>query len=199
MINTMLSSYELSLVTDPQVLLTKNDLLKKVVALFGEASQGYVDFASRNCNDELLQTPPKISKGENYLGLPYVILDYPRIFGKEDMLAIRSFFWWGNYFSIYLLISGAYKIRLEKQFEEASLLGKLDDWMIQVNNDKWNHQIGLENYKPIKALPGLSFKALPFIKMAKKIPLHEWDKASIFFENNFKILIGIINGTKYRN
>lgn len=195
----MLSSYELLLVTDPQVMLTKNAIMKKVVAMFGETSHGYVDFASQNCIDELLQTPPKISKGENYLGLPYVILDYPRIFGKEDMLAIRSFFWWGNYFSIYLLISGEYKIRLEEHLEEAVLSGMLDDWMIQVNDDKWNHQIGVGNYKPLKALPGLSFKALPFIKLAKKIPLHEWDKASIFYENNFKILIGIINGIKYPN
>ena len=47
---------------------------------------------------EFFDVSPKISRGEQYLGLPYVMLDYPRIFSKENVFAIRTFFWWGNYF-----------------------------------------------------------------------------------------------------
>ena len=39
---------------------------------------------------EMLFHSPKISKGENYKGLPYVMLDYPRCFGKTDIFAIRQ-------------------------------------------------------------------------------------------------------------
>ena len=59
---------------------------------------------------EVIKTStPKISKGENYKDLPYVMLDYPRCFQKEKTIAIRTFFWWGNFFSINLQLSGEYK------------------------------------------------------------------------------------------
>ena len=51
---------------------------------------------------------PKISKGEKYKGLPWVMLDYPRIFGKEDIMAIGTRFWWGHYFSVTLHLKGGY-------------------------------------------------------------------------------------------
>ena len=55
---------------------------------------------------------PKISKGENYRGLPYVMLDYPRLFGREEVLAIRTFFWWGHGFSVTLHLKGGYRERI---------------------------------------------------------------------------------------
>ena len=59
------------------------------------------------CNLAIVQSTPKIAKGENYLQLPYVLLDYPRCFDKENIFAIRTMFWWGNFFSITLHLSGS--------------------------------------------------------------------------------------------
>ena len=68
-----------------------------------------------HCRKKSLNSSPKISKGENYKGLPWLVLDYPRYFNKEDIFAIRTLFWWGNFFSITLHISGKYKMRYEKK------------------------------------------------------------------------------------
>ncbi|MFN4124090.1 MAG: hypothetical protein ACK4GL_12400 [Flavobacteriales bacterium] len=48
----------------------------------------------------------KISKGENYQDMPYVVLDYPFLMHQKDLLLFRTMFWWGHYFSLNLLIKG---------------------------------------------------------------------------------------------
>ena len=91
--NVSLSAVELQLVTDPGWILTKNGIIQKVYDLFGSLSASYVALAKELAvPEELLLMPPKISRGEQYKGLPYVMLDYPRCFGKEDVLAVRTFF-----------------------------------------------------------------------------------------------------------
>ena len=109
--NVELSKNELELVTSSEFILTKNRIIEKVYNLFGALSETYKDALKAGeafLPDEVFVTSPKIYKGENYLSLPYVMMDCPRIFFKEDMFAIRSFFWWGNYFSITLQLSGVY-------------------------------------------------------------------------------------------
>ena len=107
----LLSAEELSLVQDTHWLLTKNNIIEKTKALFGNLAESLVKQTSRY-EDHFPQTvhlySPKVFKGEYYEGLPYVMLDYPRIFGKDDVFAIRTFFWWGNFFSITLQLKGSY-------------------------------------------------------------------------------------------
>jgi len=62
---------------------------------------------------------PKISRGENYLGLPYLVLDYPRLFRPDAVLAIRTFFWWGHFFSSTLQLSGGYKTEFLSRLQAA--------------------------------------------------------------------------------
>ena len=113
-----LSAEEAALIMNADIILTKNRILEKVKALLlviQEDQQHYL--SSNNLLPDLVQIiPPKISKGENYNGLPYLVLDHPRYFDKENMYAIRSMFWWGNFFSTTLLLSGEYKARLEQRF-----------------------------------------------------------------------------------
>ena len=95
-IKLSLSADELELVCNKDWILTKKMVVDKVYLLLGGLSQQMQDYIESN---QLLlpavvtQSSPKISKGENYLGLPYVMLDYPRYFKSNDMLAIRTFFW----------------------------------------------------------------------------------------------------------
>jgi hypothetical protein len=102
------STEEMRLVTDPAWILTKNSVVRKVVELFGEFSGEWRESLSREGGATGLWGDPKVSKGEQYKGLPWVMLDYPRIFGKEDVLAVRTMFWWGHYFSVTLHLKGSY-------------------------------------------------------------------------------------------
>src|SRR5580658_8387468 len=103
--NVKLSKTEFELVTDTQVILTKSLVIGKVYTLFGMLASDFRLMAFEKSGLlplEVLSVSPKISRGEQYLQLPYVVLDYPRFYTRNDVLAIRCFFWWGNFFSITL-------------------------------------------------------------------------------------------------
>ena len=48
----------------------------------------------------------KISKGDSYLDLPYFVLDYPRLFSKEDVFAYRVMVRWGHEISFTFHLGG---------------------------------------------------------------------------------------------
>lgn len=186
-----LSKDELELVTNAQILLTKNDIIKKVFDLFGELAEAYVIAARDVLPQEVRSITPKISRGENYLGLPYVMLDYPRFFQKEEMFAIRTFFWWGNFFSLTLQLSGGYQNRSGPSLQEAISSGYFEGWFINDSIEMWDHHFEETNYKPVTITVELSNKK--FIKLATKIPLQEWDNASLFLLESFNKLIKVLH------
>ena len=98
-----LSEEEWNLAMNAGILLTKNRVMEKMSEFLGEIAT----VSKTIFHTESIMLPvstswktPKISRGENYQGLPYLVLDYPRFFYRDDVFAIRTMFWWGNYFSI---------------------------------------------------------------------------------------------------
>ena len=81
---------------------------------------------------------PKISKGEQYLQMPYRILDCPRIFKGNDIFAVRTMFLWGNYFSVTLHLSGVFLNTFRSKLIAAQQ--KLPaTFYICIHNDQWQH------------------------------------------------------------
>lgn len=186
MANVTLSYAEMKLVTNASFILTKNSIINKVYALFGELSNTFKNIATQQyLPEEVLYTSPKIYRGENYEGLPWVMLDYPRYFKNEDFFAIRVFFWWGNFFSITLQLKGKYKTTFQNSF---SNIGN-DDWFLCLNENEWQHHFREDNYKPLALVSEIELNNLSFIKLAKKIPLTEWNNAEDFFLIYFKQLV----------
>jgi len=58
--------------------------------------------------EELYRVPPKISKGERYGGLPWLMLDFPRYFVGDNHFAIRLFVWWGKFAGLYWHTAGSF-------------------------------------------------------------------------------------------
>src|SRR6476619_3541717 len=114
-----LSPAEQRLITNAEILLTKNRVLEKMWQLLSEMQQEMQQSAPTFSKPHIFQMTPKISRGENYLGLPYLILDYPRVFDRENIFVIRSFFWWGNFFSSTLQQSGNFKTAALPKLEAA--------------------------------------------------------------------------------
>ena len=127
---------------------------------------------------EIFIVSPKISRGENYKGLPWLMLDYPRHFDKENVFAIRTLFWWGRCFSITLHLSGRYKNLFQKKINAAySLLGD-HQFYCCINKDEWEHHFEEDNYKLINQCNEEEFQQVidekKFIKLSRKIDLNEW-------------------------
>jgi len=189
---TSLSQYEMQLVTDAEVLLSKNKIIQTVYTIFGDLAEVYTKDLDRNGFNIPNKKNAKISKGENYGGLPYVIMDYPGNFSRDNIFAIRSFFWWGHFFSITLHLAGSYLqdyyISINNALEQLGQSG----WQINAGDKQWEHHFEEDNYKPIVG-DAIATYDRSFIKLAKKIPLKKWDEVNDFYTENFSMLIKILS------
>ena len=192
-----LSKLEKELVENGEWILTKQSIIAKVYQLFGGVLDAYKQIIIEE--KELLPSffkaaNGKISKGENYEGLPYVILDYPGLFSKENIFAIRTMFWWGNFFSISLHISGR---NFSKKSNFLTALNYLQekDFFICVNENEWEHSFEPSNYVSARVIDEESLIEISkknFFKISKKIELNKWDDAPEFLQKTFKEIMGFI-------
>src|SRR5581483_901301 len=152
-----LSKEEMALVSDPSWILTKNSIMERAVQLMAELSQRHeselaglrqiVEFESAGFKPPPNWDRPKISRGENYQGLPYVVLDQPRLFGKEHILAIRTMFWWGHYFMVTLHLKGWMQEMFQRQLSEAAPELAAAGFHIATSGDEWRHELEGDHYR----------------------------------------------------
>jgi hypothetical protein len=179
-----LSAEELSLVQNAGWLLTKNTIIEKVFALLGDIAHQVRDELTTNAGflgEAILAPSPKISKGENYNGLPWVMLDYPRLFNRNDSFAIRTMFWWGHFFSVTLHLKGQYKKQYERRLLQHLPLLVERGFYICISEDEWRHEFEEDNYT---SLSQLNFTAVEkimlannFCKLSAKISLPQWNQS----------------------
>ena len=187
-----LSDFEKELLHDPKWILTKNDVIKKAQLLLGCVQENITDYTNAHPKifpKEVMAISPKISKGENYLGLPWLMLDYPRYFERENIFAIRTLFWWGKFFSSTLHLSGKFKrLYLENIISNYDTL-KTNEFYFCISEDQWKHHLEADNYKPVREISVDELKTRSaknsFIKLVKKIPLSEWNDAIDILSNEF--------------
>jgi hypothetical protein len=188
-----LTNYEQKIVLNAELLYAKNNIIKKVYQLFAEVSEAYMEEASHKLSPLVVNVAPKISRGEQYLGLPYVMLDYPRNFARGNTFAIRTLFWWGHFFSIHLQLSGEYQQKHVNSIKYAIERGEFNGWFVGVHENEWHHHFEQNNYVPIsKGLIDIDLAQSSFIKLAKKIPLQEWENVREFLTENFRKLISLV-------
>ncbi len=128
---------------------------------------------------EALTKGGKISKGENYKGLPYLVLDYPRKFKTQDIFAYRVMFWWGHYFSATLLLGHMDLMKYRETIVDQ--LEKLHNQNVFfcVNDSPWEHHFQKDNYVKIDRLGRQEINNFlvdhQFIKLSKKLDLDKWE------------------------
>jgi hypothetical protein len=176
------SELEQSLMQNAEWILTKNAVLEKMKWLLQQCQDEQTAlFENRESSlpAEIFITPPKISKGENYNGLPWLMLDHPRHFEKQTAFAIRTLFWWGNFFSITLHLSGKYKEQYAgKIISQYDMLGK-NNFHLCISNDEWEHHFEKTNYCAVNEINNDAFEQSisekSFIKLSVRIDLYQWE------------------------
>ncbi|GJM30518.1 MAG: hypothetical protein DHS20C17_31530 [Cyclobacteriaceae bacterium] len=188
------SSKELQYIQDQQFLLTKIEIGKKILQLLGSVEQQLQPIIKKHSWPEgVMAKSGKISKGELYLGLPYYVLDYPRSFSKEGVFAFRTMFWWGNFFSSTLQISGSY-LEQKRLVLRNSISGiHSSKAYICVNESPWEHHFQPTNYLPIAKmeldrLDTMLMKS-PFIKLSYCWDLQEYSKLPFLVKQAFSEMV----------
>ncbi len=204
--NLQLSPEEMRLVMEPGWILTKNSIIKKVVGLFAGLSEDYRAALEGPASASAATAPnpaamavvagsplgsPKISKGENYQGLPYVMLDYPRLFGREDVLAIRTFFWWGHSFSVTVHLKGTHRDHylpvLQQRWAELAAAG----FHVGISEDEWRHEHAPETYRPVVSAKDLTGSS-SFLKLSAACGLDRWEEAHEVLLGLFRVLVDVL-------
>ncbi len=193
-----LSEQELQIAGNKDWILTKSKITNAVYQVFGDLAeniQSLIYTKKGQLPAEILSISPKIYKGENYHQFPYVLLDYPRLFHKEKILAIRTMFWWGNYFSICLLVAGEYKNELQERI--ALKLDTLDEnFLIGISEDRWEHEVNDENFAAINQYSisewKMKWNKIDFIKVAKTYPLDTWNHLPALLNADILQLINLL-------
>lgn len=190
--NVSLSSFEKELVTNAEWILTKNGIIQKVNTLFQKLAAEYcTSRIIQQLPAEVKNILPKISKGENYEGLPYLMLDYPRCFGREDVFAVRTFFWWGHFFSITLHLKGIYKTQFETKIAAHLKQVPPEDLWMNVSDEEWTF-----HFEPLNMQPYSQQQFNPennkVLKLACKLNLNDWDEAEYFLIRKFDQLLKLL-------
>lgn len=194
----MLSDDELQLVTNSNWILTKRKITATVDRLLGhlsEQQQQVIEKEKKWLPEAVVSSTPKIARGENYLQLPYLLLDYPRCFAANDIFAVRTMFWWGNFFSITLHLSGIYKEKYEQQLL-ANIPASTPEYFICIHENQWHHHFEADNYIRVSQLsPDRLAEVLvqkPFIKLAIKWPLLPWQVLPAVLETTYAEMIELL-------
>jgi hypothetical protein len=189
-----LSSAETELMQNAEIILTKNRVLEKMKLLLEEVQLQQFSFIETNeLTNDIFVVPPKISRGENYLGLPYLILDYPRKSSDNNFFFIRSMFWWGNFFSSTLHLSfntkNIFKERIKASYSQ------LQNCYISITENQWVHHLEGTDYRKIESLTQREFEEVcenfDHLKIATRHSLSEWQKAPSALFKNWKFFLSL--------
>lgn len=190
-----LNDRELEIIKDKEFLLTKVKAISKIESILKEVSQKLKIYLSESVlayPDQSVFKTSKISKGENYLGFPYMVLDYPAIFSKKNIFAYRTMFWWGNFFSTTLQLEGEPLNYYRKTIAE-NINQLLDNEVyICVGQTPWHYHYGKDNYELLRSDHENHIEKCTFLKISKPFNLNEWEnfpKSALSF---FDLLITVL-------
>ena len=178
--SSMFTTEELNMLSDRQFFINKNSITEKLTGLLNELSLK-IEFEITSGNyllpDEVIQSRPKISKGENYLGFPWMVLDYPRVFKQHDTFAFRSLCWWGHEFSFTLQIGGCFLLKYKPLIVEMIQQLQGRDLYICINDSPWNYHFTddnfllLDDFMKLEKEPKKWLEKRSFIKISKRSEL----------------------------
>jgi len=166
-----LTNKEFELILGTEYPLLKKNAIEKIQAHLHELGEQLIK--NQLITRPLPTTSYKISKGENYLNLPYLVLDLPKIDGNHFPILCRTLFWWGKYFSFNVFIrKDAYDmVSFEKKIKSQSMKG-----IHVLQSDKiWQQDLDTEDYNQVSKWPENIITEGPYLKLSIKHPIEEID------------------------
>lgn len=141
-------------------------------------------------------TVGKISKGENYKGLPYMVLDFPKCFNKTAIFTYRSMFWWGNEFSFTLHIAGSYLLPYQDAILKNLEQLKEKEVYFCINNTPWEYDFCEDNYLSMDELDKKTIEErmaeTGFVKLSRKLSLRDWEQTLKYGKATYQLFLNCL-------
>ncbi|NTW50623.1 MAG: hypothetical protein HGB19_13015 [Chlorobiales bacterium] len=169
-----LTAEEIELLSNKSFYEQKIRATEKLKALMHEIRLEYRSFI----NPSELYCPPEtdfergqITKGENYEGYPYVILDFPKYFSKMEIFTFRTMFWYGHGLIFSVILAGErlphYRARFTSNYDmlvqNGIVIGKRDMW-------DWREEACLKLTTANRTKTEKIQSTLPFMKLISQYP-----------------------------
>lgn len=191
-----LTEKEKQIIQDKEFLTLKISIINKVINLFEQTQKilkKTIEESGFNFPADVDIKHGKIFRGENYNLLPYVVLDYPKLFSKTNIFAFRTMFWWGNFFSTTLHLEGdslnKYRDRIITNIEP--LLNS--NIYVCVNDTPWDYHYNKDNYVVLTKNNFSILKEVNFIKLSKYYNLAEYSKIPSHTDDFLKTIISLLS------
>ena len=112
----------------------------------------------------------KVSKGENYLDQPYVVLDMPQLKAGELSGKLRLMCWWGHYMSLqYFFTPTPKSVELLQQLP-------LPHAVVFTGVDVFNNDLAHADFTPLAQLETKHLEGLTQSKVCVKVGFEEFEK-----------------------
>lgn len=192
------SKEEIELILNSDLILKKRKLIQLVkddfhqigTSIIYDSTSHYSDIFGKDFSRNI-----KITSGENLHGMPYVVLDLFSSFNAENILTLRVLFWWGNFISVNLLLSGKNFDFFQKKLIQKIKTSGNHQPIIYVTSDIWENQIRTSD-PTINDISPDTFE-LYFqnkrLRFSKKIEIREMIQLELLIKNSITELISLIN------
>ena len=185
---------ELKIISDDLFLKKKELIIQKIIKSFNNISIDLKkEYLLHNVNNYWdYKLAPKISRGEKYNELPYIVLDYPSYFNKEDICSFRVIFLWANQFSCNLLLKGEPLYEFEKRIKKKHQFLINEGYILNYKKSPWTHEV--ENDSPYSSdFMNYSFRTKnAYLKISKSLPLKNLIELPQLSKNMLKDIITVM-------
>jgi len=98
-------------------------------------------------------------------------------------------FWWGNFFSTTLHLSGQYKERYSPVIRQSYEALRENEFFTCIHDEQWHHHFEKENYLPVKKFTASDFAdhidTRSFIKLSCQLSFLKWSDAPDLLSESF--------------
>lgn len=130
----------------------------------------------------------KVSRGENFNGYPFIVLDCPRINDTQSEVICRTIFWWGHHWSLHFALQGKALKRLNlnaiHQFDET--------WQLYTGNHLWEQNPSIEESIPLHTFDASTHQPRHFFKVYRKTLLAEAEQWPPYSMTVYKELFNLL-------
>ena len=157
-----LTKHELDFISDPIYMLMKQKLIRN----FYDAMHGMGSWLMQAYYPNSKQTF-KVTRGENYLDMPYVVLDTPQLSAQHMEHHLRMMLWWGHYVSL------QYFVRVDEHTLSKMTLLKNLPYQVLTTDNLFNNNLEDADFTAIAQISTINFEPNQLTKICHRVELSE--------------------------